>query len=189
MIKNRIEAIIKALQPQVQVREFGFTMMELMAVIAVLSILTAIAVPAFSNMKDRSGMSNLHSTLMAHMKQGRVKGMAENRDVVIEFKPTKFNLAVAPVPLPVAGAAYVFDALKAASTRSVPSVEEERLVSVRDFSNKILITKNAPLTTAVKFSSAGGTANTTITLTSSNTNVAVKTITLNIVGRAYASTL
>jgi len=183
MIKNRIEAIIKALVLRAQVRESGFSMMELIAVISVLAILTAIAVPAFSDWRERAAMSNLHGTLMAHMKQGRVKAMAENRDVTVEFDPLKFNLAAAPVPLPVAGTAYVFDVLVAPSIRSMPAVEEERLVDVSEFSKNIIITKNGG--TKFRFPSSGATVGTTITLTSSNASVVAKTIILNKIGRSY----
>jgi len=161
-------------------------MMELIAVISVLSILTAIAVPAFSDWRDRAAMSNLHGTLMAHMKQGRVKAMAENRDVMVEFDPVKFNLAMPPVPLPVIGKAYVFDALQVGSVRAVPPIEEERLVLVSDFSDHITITKKGVVNGLfVKFSGSGTAKNITFVLTSTNPSVAVKTITINLLGRAY----
>jgi len=171
----------------VQVRASGFSMMELIAVISVMAIVTAIAVPAFSNWRDRAAMSNLHGTMLAHFKQARVKAMAENRNVTVQFDPLLFNLAAPPTPLPVMGSAYVFDVLVAPSVRSVPPVEEERLVTVAEFSKSIVITQNVG--SSITFKGTGTASNLTVTLTSPNPTVNVREIVVNILGRSYPNVL
>jgi len=69
-------------------KQHGFTLIEVMVVIAIIGVMTTIAIPAFSDWRDRQAVRSATQTLMSHLKQARVTAIAENRSVTIDFTST-----------------------------------------------------------------------------------------------------
>ena len=59
----------------------GFTLIEMMVVIAIIGIILAIALPAYSSWRERTALRSAADALMAHLKQARHLAIAENRSV------------------------------------------------------------------------------------------------------------
>lgn len=151
----------------------GFTLLEMMIVMVILSVLVSIGVPAFKTWRENQAVNAAASALLANMKQGRVMAMAENRSVTITFCST-------------AGGdvrnGWVFDSSSPSQTCDpcATAACTRGLMDFDQFSPSMTISS----TTARTFSSRGtaGPSNPTITLTVGG---ASKTITLNAIGRAY----
>ena len=140
--------------------ECGFTLFELMLVIAIIGIAYAIAVPTFSAWRARSAVDNAAKTLLAHMKQARALAMAENRSVSITFSSND----------------YTFDAVPAGGSCDLCKNEVRKF---SEFSSDLTMTP----TTTRTFSSLG-----TVSQSGSVTIAAggfSKQVTLNVIGRAY----
>ena len=148
--------------PACRRHECGFTLFELMLVIAIIGIAYAIAVPTFSAWRARSAVDNAAKTLLAHMKQARALAMAENRSVSIKFSASD----------------YTFDA----DTTGNCGLCKNEARKFSEFSSNLTMT---PTTNPITFTSTGiltpGT-NGTITIAAGGFS---KQITLNIIGRAY----
>jgi type II secretion system protein H len=136
----------------------GFSLMELIVVIAIVGIMASIAIPAFSSWRDKSAARGAAQSLLVHLKQARTLALAENRSVSITFTSTS----------------YTFDADTSGSCG--PCRNEQ--VSFGQFSNNLSI---SPTTTRT-FSSRGTANSGTMTLTASGNS---RAITMNIIGRAY----
>jgi len=63
----------------------GFTLIEMMVVIGIMAIMMAIALPAFSDWRERAAAKSAADSLMAHLKQARITAIADNRSVSIVF--------------------------------------------------------------------------------------------------------
>jgi len=61
----------------------GFTLIEMMVTIGIMSIMMAIALPAFSDWRERSAAKTASDTLVAHLKQARIKAISESRCVSV----------------------------------------------------------------------------------------------------------
>ncbi len=146
-------------------RQQGFSLMELIVVIAIVGIMASIAIPSFSSWRARSGTRNAAQSLLAHLKQARTLAFAENRSVSITFTSTS----------------YTFDA---DTTGSCGPCRNEQ-VTLGQFSSNLAITRQdiAEIPTTKTFSSRGTANSATIYLCASGYS---RRIVLNIIGRAYA---
>ena len=68
---------------RIKLTQSGFTLMELMIVIAIAAIVSAFAIPNFSNAEHR--VKKVARELMGSMQKTRVLAVKTNRDVAIEF--------------------------------------------------------------------------------------------------------
>jgi type II secretion system protein H len=136
----------------------GFSLIEMMIVIVIVGVLTAIALPAFSSWKERQAVSNATSSLLSHLKQARNLAMADNRSVSITFSSS----------------AYTFDA----DTTGSCGPCKDNMVSYSQFSGSLSISPDTTRT----FSSRGTVNSGTMTVSASGNS---KAIVMNLLGRAY----
>jgi len=137
----------------------GFTLVEVMMVIAIVGLMFAVAVPAFSSWRESQAVKNGQRTLMGHMKQARMLALAENRSVRITFTATS----------------YVFDA---DVNGTCGAICRKDLTNLSQFSNKLTV---SPTTTRT-FTSRGTANSGTLTF---KAGTAQQKITMNVIGRAY----
>jgi len=136
----------------------GFTLIEVMIVIVIIGVMTAIGLPAFSSWSEKQAVRSASQTLLSHLKQARVLAIAENRSVSITFTSTS----------------YTYDADLSGSCGACRS----QVISYDQFSSNLSI---SPTTTRT-FTSRGTSNSGTMTLTAGSTSQA---ITQNIIGRVY----
>lgn len=74
------------------VREDGFSLIELMMVIGIMSIILAIAVPYFNQWRQSTALSTATETMMAHLKQARVRAVSDNRQVAVSFATNGYTV-------------------------------------------------------------------------------------------------
>lgn len=70
----------------------GFTLTEMMVVIAIIAIALAIAIPTYSVWRERHALDTAADALMAHIKQARLIAIVENRSVKMTFTHTSYTL-------------------------------------------------------------------------------------------------
>jgi len=164
------------IQPALEPRR-GFTLVEMLIVLIILGIFTAIAVPVFSQWRARSAAKSAIDTLMAHMKQARTFAVSENRTVRISFQAT------APY-------SYTLDATN-------PVASKQKTITLSQYSSglslKRAILTNSPnacpvaiqpdATFNIDFQSNGTAFNKTVAILGSPTGT--NRITTNLIGRAY----
>jgi len=138
--------------------ERGFTLFEMLIVIAIVGLISAVAVPNFSAWRERQAVNSASKSLLSHMKQARVIAMAENRSVKITF----------------AADSYTYDA----DTAGTCGLCKPKTITFTNFSENLSI---SPTTTRT-FSSRGTVNSGTITLVAGGYSHA---LVLNIIGRAY----
>jgi len=139
-------------------RQRGFTLFEILLVITIIGIVSAVAVPSFSKWRERQAVNSASKSLLSHMKQARVIAMAENRTVKITFTAN----------------GYTYDD-DAAGTCGLC---KPQAVSFSTFSNRLSMSP----TTTRSFSSRGTVNSGTITVSAGDSSLA---LVLNIIGRAY----
>ncbi len=132
--------------------------MEMMVVIAIIGIILAIALPAYSSWRERTALRSAADALMAHLKQARHLAIAENRSVSVVFSTNQ----------------YVFD-------QGAGQPHRNKTVNLSGF-GAVTLASTFP-GGALTFTSRGTAPSGTITLSSGG---ASKTITVNVIGRAYA---
>jgi len=139
-------------------RWHGFTLLEMLMVLAVVGIVLAFALSGVSSWQRRQAVGSAASMLLAHLKQARTLAVSENRQVSITFSSQ----------------GYVFDADTTGSCTRC----RNQSIDLTQFDASISV---SPTTTRT-FSSRGTVNFGTITL---DVHGVQRTITLNAIGRAY----
>lgn len=135
----------------------------MLIVIAIIGIVSAIAVPNFGAWRDRQAVHSASKALLSHMKQARVIAMAENRSVKITFD---VNADDKPI--------YTYDA----DPDGTCGLCKPQEITYSTFSSNLSI---SPTTTRT-FSSRGTVNSGSVTLTVGDSGLV---LILNIIGRAY----
>jgi prepilin-type N-terminal cleavage/methylation domain-containing protein len=73
-------------------KENGFTILELMVVIAILATLTAIAMPSFFSRNSQSKLSGAANNLRGDLQMAKSRAMRENAIVVVDFTPNGYTI-------------------------------------------------------------------------------------------------
>ncbi|MDX8413010.1 MAG: prepilin-type N-terminal cleavage/methylation domain-containing protein, partial [Mariprofundales bacterium] len=133
----------------------GFTLIEMMVVVAIVGVVTAITIPGYNSLRNAMGLSSATSTLMGHFKQARHLAISHNRSVSIVVSATS----------------YLFDSGANDNNRN-------QSVTMKQFGSPTL----TPSTATFTFSSQGTVNAGNICIAQGNT---YKTLTVNIIGRAY----
>lgn len=139
----------------------GFSLLEMLLVIAIVGIAMAIAVPNFSSWRDQRAVNSAAKTLMSHLKQARVIAMAENRTVTVIF----------------ASDSYTYDYDSGSCGLCKP-----QQIALDTFSSQLSVNINITPAELSFYSKGWGTRNSTVTLTAGSFS---KSITINKIGRAY----
>jgi len=155
-------------RPALSSAQRGFTLIEVIIVMAIMAIVAVIAIPSFSDSLERQAVRNAAQALLSHMKQARVRALAENRVVSIKFGVDGNGNAAN---------AYVFDA-------GTTGVEKKVEVSYKSFSKNLQLTKNdvTKKPNTLNFKSRGTVSAVTIYFCSSGFS---KRVVVNMIGRAY----
>jgi type IV fimbrial biogenesis protein FimT len=69
-------------------RESGFTVIELMVVIAIIGIMTAIAIPAFSTWLPNYRLKSAARDLYSNFQKGKIAAIKNNTNCTVIFEPT-----------------------------------------------------------------------------------------------------
>jgi len=144
-------------------RQRGFTLIEVIVVMAIMGVVSAIGIPAFSDWREKQAVRSATQALIAHLKQARIKAVADNRSVSISFTQTS----------------YTFDA-DTTGNGSCGLCKNEA-VSFSQFANNLTISSAATRT----FSSRGTANSGNITIATTTIDGPSKKIIVNVIGRAY----
>lgn len=167
MEKVRIQPRIRSRLCHMQGREAGFSLIELMVVIAITAILLTIALPAYSTWRERSAANTVVDTLVAHLKQARIKAISENRSVIVSFDTA------------VHGATpnrYTVDGQVIELSQYSPNLTLNRATG-----NCPVTIDGATTTYSITFQSSGTTSNKTVAISGSPSGV--YRIAVNMIGR------
>ncbi|MDQ6995252.1 MAG: prepilin-type N-terminal cleavage/methylation domain-containing protein [Mariprofundaceae bacterium] len=143
----------------------GFTLIELMAVIAIAGILATIAVPAFQEWMTHSAVNNATATVVSKLKQARNIAVAENRNITLSFDSVANT--------------FTYDVYAYA-----PKVSEK--IDLKQFSKTLTFRKNRAAT--LVFTSLGTIQGQVTTMKLLKGNY-YQCITVNLIGRSYVSTM
>ena len=138
----------------------GFTLIEVMIVIVIIGVVSSIAIPAFSEWRDKQAVRSASPTLMSHLKQARVIAIAENRGVTIDFTSTT---------------TYTYDTGVCGTCKNLQ-------VNLNQYGNVVFNPAPADRTFTSRGTVKNLSADTMMTLQAGS---ASKTITLNLLGRVY----
>jgi len=142
----------------------GFTLVEMLIVVIILGILTAIAAPAFSQWRAHSATNNAASSIMAHLKQARNLAVSENRRVRVTFAATT----------------YIFDQDTTGNCNPCRNLT----MQLSQYSNNLSASTTAT-GDIFTFGSTGTGSTGTVTITDSADTSYCKKVTVNMIGRAY----
>ncbi|MGD9661076.1 MAG: Tfp pilus assembly protein FimT/FimU [Porticoccaceae bacterium] len=79
-------------------RSRGFTLAELLIVLAILAIITALAVPAFSNASARARVKDATESIYGLISQARNESAVRDTNLSIAVNPDHWCLGIAPFP-------------------------------------------------------------------------------------------
>ncbi len=151
----------------------GFTLLEMMIVLAILGVLISIAVPSFSQWRAHAAVNDAATAIMGYLKQARNMAMAENRSVKVEFTtPTT----------------YTFDKGNKDPTKLKPpfcAQCKNMTFFLHQYSANLRVITNAKKNTITFSSSGTGTKNSTVMIKDSANPPYCKKIKVNYIGRAY----
>ncbi|MDX8414435.1 MAG: GspH/FimT family pseudopilin [Mariprofundales bacterium] len=68
----------------------GFTLIEMMVVVAIVGVIAGIAVPGYQSMQAKMNVSGATGTLLGHLKQARHLAISEGRSVNIDFTASSY---------------------------------------------------------------------------------------------------
>jgi len=141
-----------------EVREGGFSLIELMVVIGIMAIILAVALPIYNQWRQSTALSTASQTLMAHLKQARVMAVSNNRQVSVTFTANSYTVD------------------------SAGSNPQQYLLS--DYAKGLTLSTTFASNTLNFFSNGvSDTSSNKDTVTITNSSGASKTITVNIVGQ------
>jgi len=100
----------------------GFTLIELMIVVAIMGILSAIAVPNFMHYMAERRLNGAARMVMSDLMNARTLAVTQNRNVQVTFQTS-------------AGAYYIYDAAGTAATRNIQTGFGYRDVTVSGNNN------------------------------------------------------
>ena len=66
-------------------RKGGFTILELMIVVSIIAVMSAIAVPNFTNWAPKFRLWSATDDIVKHLMLARMSAISQNRDVVVTF--------------------------------------------------------------------------------------------------------
>ncbi len=69
----------------------GFTLVEMMAVVAIIGVIAAFGIPRYSEWRASQGVSSATSALMGHLKQARHLAIGENRSVEVLIASNQYT--------------------------------------------------------------------------------------------------
>ena len=72
---------------QNRTREIGFTLLELMIIVAILGILTALAAPSFTSLLERRKIIAAAEAIQSDLRWARGEAIKRNTDVTVSFTP------------------------------------------------------------------------------------------------------
>ncbi len=71
----------------IRIKDFGFTLIELIVVLAILSILLFMAVPSFMGWTPRSSLKRATRDIVSSFEQARMESVKRNKTWAVEFDP------------------------------------------------------------------------------------------------------
>ena len=150
-------------------KQRGFTLIEVMIVIIIIGVVSALGIPAFSEWRSQQAVRSAAQALYGQMKQARVQALAENRNVSVEFCDGTVRTG------------WVFDAASPDATCDPCTTLNcvENLLSLTQFSASLTLATNKD---TITFYSRGTAINGTVTLSAGNSS---QQVVVNIIGRAY----
>lgn len=165
---NGIQRISPSLSEKLSFRQVmartqaGFTVMEMMVVIAILGILAGIAIPSFQTWREHSAVNNATTSLFIKLKQARSLAVADTRKVKVSFDTVNKT--------------FTYDDNNGGACVNCENI----VVALSQFSPNLALTTRA--NASITFKSTGVADNDTIKLV---LNGYYKCIVVNIIGRAY----
>jgi len=79
-----------------QHKQSGFTLVELLIVIAIIAILTAIAVPSFSDMIERNKLKQAAEGVKSDLQWTRSESIKQSCNIPIVFTPATWQYVISP---------------------------------------------------------------------------------------------
>ncbi|MES0371424.1 MAG: GspH/FimT family pseudopilin [Mariprofundaceae bacterium] len=73
-------------------KDQGFSLIEMMVVIGIMAIIAAIALPTFSEWRQRAASQTAADSLVAHLKQARIIAISESRSVTFAFTTSDYTM-------------------------------------------------------------------------------------------------
>lgn len=131
--------------PHRRTKQSGFTLIELMITIAIVAVLTAVAIPSFSTMRDRNSVTTEANKLLSSILFARSEAIKRESPVVIR-RGISWNARW-----------YVFNDLNGNSSYQAAS-ERPRLLDSRQPGSKVTIAGGGVTTRFLRFNSRGRTS-------------------------------